>query len=91
MAFEVDAHAPLSVAVMEAPGLIAGVLLAKLMTKSSQTGLSAVPVSWRVLLHDVVFGKSVSCSDDYNQKSINIARSLEVKSCHVIYAYKRLC
>ncbi len=56
---EVESHAPLWVAVMEAPGLIAGVLLAKLMTKSSQTGLSAVPVSWRVLLHDVVFGKSV--------------------------------
>ncbi len=56
----VESHAPLWVAVMEAPGLIAGVLLAKLMTKEPhQRASSAVPVSWRVLFHDVLFGKSV--------------------------------
>lgn len=55
----VESHAPLWVAVMEAPGLIAGVLLAKIMSKQVGTTTTAVPVSWRVLLHDVMFGKSV--------------------------------
>jgi hypothetical protein len=56
---EVEAHAPLWVAVMEAPGLIAGVLLAKLMSSQASVNTNAVSVSWRVLLHDVLFGKSV--------------------------------
>ena len=56
---EVEAHAPLWVAVMEAPGLIAGVLLAKLMSRQASVNTNAVSVSWRVLLHDVLFGKSV--------------------------------
>lgn len=55
----VEAHAPLWVAVMEAPGLIAGVLLAKLMSRQASVNTNAVSVSWRVLLHDVLFGKSV--------------------------------
>ena len=55
----VESHAPLWVAVMEAPGLIAGVLLAKVMTKQANASTTAVPVSWRVLLHEVIFGKSV--------------------------------
>lgn len=55
----VESHAPLWVAVMEAPGLIAGVLLAKMMTKQVGATTTAVPVSWRVLLHEVIFGKSV--------------------------------
>jgi len=55
----VESRAPLWVAVMEAPGLIAGVLLAKVMSKQTSTTTTAVPVSWRVLLHDVMFGKSV--------------------------------
>ncbi|MCB1659612.1 MAG: sodium-dependent bicarbonate transport family permease [Pseudomonadales bacterium] len=54
---DVESHAPLWVAVLEAPGLIAGVLLAKMMTKQHQS--NTAPVSWRVLLHDVLFGKSV--------------------------------
>lgn len=47
-----EQHAPLWVAVMEAPGLIAGVMLARLSTQSAG-------VAWGRLLHDVVFGKSV--------------------------------
>jgi len=47
-----EQHAPLWVAVMEAPGLIAGVMLARLSARS--TG-----APWGRLLHDVVFGKSV--------------------------------
>jgi uncharacterized protein len=49
-----EAHAPLWVAVLEAPGLIAGVLLARI--GSSSDGAST---RWGTLLHDVVFGKSV--------------------------------
>lgn len=49
-----EAHAPLWVAVLEAPGLIAGVLLAKLGDRGE-----AQSSRWGVLLHDVVFGKSV--------------------------------
>ena len=41
----VESHAPLWVAVMEAPGLIAGVLLAKIMSKQVSTTTTAGPVS----------------------------------------------
>ena len=51
----VESHAPLWVAVMEAPGLIAGVLLAKMMSRQTTNQ----QVSWGVLAHDVLFGKSV--------------------------------
>jgi len=47
-----EQHAPLWVAVMEAPGLIAGVMLARLSARSKGA-------PWGRLLHDVVFGKSV--------------------------------
>jgi hypothetical protein len=53
-----EAHAPLWVAVLEAPGLIAGVLLARLADKSSHGKVDASG-HWGSLLHDVVFGKSV--------------------------------
>ena len=46
-----ESHAALWVAVMEAPGLIAGILLARFGR--------AGPMNWRGLAHDVVFGKSV--------------------------------
>lgn len=51
-----EAHAPLWVAVMEAPGLISGVLLARLFSKDSG-GRSGG--AWRDLAHDVLLGKSV--------------------------------
>jgi uncharacterized protein len=48
-----EPHAALWVAVMEAPGLVAGVLLARL----ARGGAAAQ--GWRALVHDVLFGKSV--------------------------------
>jgi hypothetical protein len=50
-----EAHAPLWVAILEAPGLIAGVLLARMFDQQSP----GKPGQWGKLLHDVVFGKSV--------------------------------
>ncbi len=46
-----EAHAALWVAVMEAPGLIAGILLAR--------RADAGPTRWATLGHEVLFGKSV--------------------------------
>ncbi len=50
---EVEAHAALWVALMEAPGLVAGILLARL------GGQAGGKVDWKELAHDVFFGKSV--------------------------------
>ncbi len=50
-----ESHAALWVAVMEAPGLAAGILLARW----SARGATARRTDWRGLSHDVVFGKSV--------------------------------
>lgn len=49
---EAESHAALWVAVMEAPGLIAGILLARRAS-------AGTAVRWRTLAHDVLFGKSV--------------------------------
>jgi hypothetical protein len=49
---ETESHAALWVAVMEAPGLIAGILLARRAAGNANT-------RWRELAHDVLFGKSV--------------------------------
>jgi hypothetical protein len=49
---EAESHAALWVAVMEAPGLIAGILLARRAAGGGST-------RWRELAHDVLFGKSV--------------------------------
>lgn len=46
-----ETHAPLWVAVMEAPGVVAGILLARLSQLKD--------VRWGALLHEVLFGKSV--------------------------------
>lgn len=58
-----EQHAPLWVAVMEAPGLIAGVMLARLGSQGQQPtdkmAGSSGGSAWGSLLHDVVFGKSV--------------------------------
>ncbi len=48
-----ESHAALWVAVMEAPGLIAGILLAR------HAARGANKTKWRDLAHDVLFGKSV--------------------------------
>jgi len=51
-----ESHAALWVAVMEAPGLVAGILLARW----AQRGAAAGAVTrWGTLAHDVLFGKSV--------------------------------
>ena len=52
-----ESHAALWVAVMEAPGLVAGILLARL----AASRLSAGPATtrWAALMHDVLCGKSV--------------------------------
>lgn len=49
-----EAHAALWVAVMEAPGIVAGILLARRALRAQ-----AGPTRWGALLHDVLFGKSV--------------------------------
>jgi hypothetical protein len=49
---EVESHAALWVALMEAPGLIAGILLAR-------RGMQSDTLNWRELAHDVFLGKSV--------------------------------
>ena len=48
-----ESHAALWVAVMEAPGLVAGILLAR------RAAHGADKTNWRELAHDVLFGKSV--------------------------------
>lgn len=50
-----ESHAPLWVAVMEAPGIIAGILLARWSMRENNT----VPIRWGTLAHDVILGKSV--------------------------------
>jgi hypothetical protein len=50
----VESHAALWVALMEAPGLIAGILLARL-----GSGSTSARINWRELAHDVFLGKSV--------------------------------
>jgi uncharacterized protein len=49
-----ESHAALWVAVMEAPGLVAGILLARWSMRGSGAGSR-----WGELVHDVLFGKSV--------------------------------
>ena len=53
-----ESHAALWVAVMEAPGLVAGILLARLAARRSSAD-STAPTRWGALLHDVLCGKSV--------------------------------
>lgn len=54
---ETEAHAALWVAIMEAPGIIAGILLARLGAPDA-SGAKA-RINWAELGHDVFFGKSV--------------------------------
>jgi len=52
-----ESHAALWVAVMEAPGLVAGILLARMATRSAAA--TGQGTRWGALLHDVLCGKSV--------------------------------
>lgn len=54
---ETEAHAALWVAIMEAPGIVAGIILAR-VGASDASGAKA-RIDWRELGHDVFFGKSV--------------------------------
>jgi hypothetical protein len=51
-----ESHAALWVAVMEAPGIVAGILLARLAAQRDGAGAAT---RWGALAHDVLFGKSV--------------------------------
>ena len=53
-----ESHAALWVAVMEAPGLVSGILLAR-WSAARQPGAPASATPWGELLHDVLAGKSV--------------------------------
>lgn len=53
-----ESHAALWVAIMEAPGIVAGILLARLGA-TGQDGRPAPRVAWGELAHDVFLGKSV--------------------------------
>lgn len=55
---ETEAHAALWVAIMEAPGIVAGILLARLGAPAAP-GDSKPNINWAELGHDVFFGKSV--------------------------------
>jgi hypothetical protein len=54
-----ESHAPLWVAVMEAPGLVAGILLVRLGQRAGPDARSTRTTAWGSLAHDVFFGKSV--------------------------------
>lgn len=54
-----ESHAPVWVAVMEAPGIIAGVLLAKFFKDTNASKAVNSKTQWLTLAHDVFFGKSV--------------------------------
>jgi uncharacterized protein len=58
-----ESHAALWVAVMEAPGLVAGILLARWAARRAPgaqgRGDTGGAARWRELAHDVLFGKSV--------------------------------
>lgn len=66
---EAEAHAALWVALMEAPGIVAGILLARVGAASANAGavgtastaapVGSAQVNWRELAHDVFLGKSV--------------------------------
>jgi hypothetical protein len=54
-----ESHAALWVAVMEAPGLVAGILLARWSMRGQGGPGSRAASRWGELAHDVLFGKSV--------------------------------
>ena len=54
-----ESHAALWVAVMEAPGLAAGILLARWAAGRGEGQTTVAATRWGTLAHDVLFGKSV--------------------------------
>lgn len=51
-----EPHMPLLVALMEAPGIVVGIVLARALASRSST---RTPLRWAALAHEVIFGKSV--------------------------------
>ncbi len=56
---EHESHAALWVAVMEAPGIVAGILIARWVQRRSAAEAAPAAGGWGALAHDVLFGKSV--------------------------------
>ncbi len=57
---EPDAYLAMLVALMEAPGIVVGVLLARRgLAREGGTPTGATPRGWGALLHEVLFGKAV--------------------------------
>ncbi|MFN9028616.1 MAG: sodium-dependent bicarbonate transport family permease [Betaproteobacteria bacterium] len=54
-----ESYAPLLVAVMEAPGIIAGIVLARRALRTADAPLAGRKTRWGELAHEVLFGKSV--------------------------------
>jgi uncharacterized protein len=54
-----EAHAALWVALLEAPGIVAGIALARWSAPVQEPTQAAKPSQWRALAHDVFLGKSV--------------------------------
>jgi uncharacterized protein len=54
-----EAHAALWVALLEAPGIVAGIALARWSAGGQGAGAAHSPSAWSALAHDVFLGKSV--------------------------------
>ena len=52
-----EPHMPLLVALMEAPGIVVGIVLARVLGRSASG--PRTPLHWGALVHEVLFGKSV--------------------------------
>jgi hypothetical protein len=52
-----EPHMPLLVALMEAPGIVVGIILARVFGRSASG--PHTPLRWGALVHEVLFGKSV--------------------------------
>jgi uncharacterized protein len=55
----IEAHAALWVAVMEAPGIVVGIVLARRALRAEANEADPAPTNWKELAHEVLFGKSV--------------------------------
>lgn len=54
-----ESHAALWVAVMEAPGIVAGIALARMALKKDSSHEAAQATRWGELAHEIFFGKSI--------------------------------
>ncbi len=54
-----EEYMPLFVALMEVPGIVVGILLARLLNKSANSSTAGADVNWHALAHEIFLGKSV--------------------------------